>query len=149
MKTRHDLRNAILLLAVAAGCTKYNTEMAPMNHEIQSLAETTVTIDGRQVSITVAGLEEIKGALLQKLDEDPARHDLNSLRKATTSEPCFISKDGVGHIGAWALRMHAKKPVLVRTVPRSDPMLIPVAILSHENGRWQVLRVDATVVRGR
>jgi len=150
VKIQSDLRIAILfLLAIAAGCANYSIEAAPMDHEIQSLEEATLTLDGKPVSVTPADLEQIKGALLQKLGEHPEREDLNSLHEATSSEPCFITEDGVGHIGAWTLREQAGKAVLIRTVQRSKSMFIPIATLSLEGGRWQVLQVDATVVRGR
>ena len=144
-----ELRISILfLLAIAAGCANYSIEAAPMD-QIQSLAEATLILDGKPVSVTPADLEQIKGALLQKLGEDPEREDLNSLHEATSSEPCFITEDGVGHIGAWTLREQAGRVVLIRTVQRSKSMLVPIATLSFEEGRWQVLQVDATMVRGR
>lgn len=120
-----------------------------MDHKIQSLAETKLVLDGKSVTVTLNDLQQIKDALLQKLGEEPEREDFNSLRRATSSEPCFITDDGVGRIGAWTLREQAGKAMLVRTVPRSGTMIIPTATLSFEDNHWQVLQVDATIVRGR
>lgn len=138
-----------LLLAIVAGCAQ-NIEVTPASHKIDSLEATTLSLDDSDVTVTPADLAKIRTALLQWLGDHPDNPDLEQLRRATSTEACFISHDGVARIGAWTLKSRSGKPVLERTVPRRQgTTFIPVAVLSHEDGEWEVLDVSPVVLRQR
>ena len=108
---------------------------------------------GSSVTVSLADLQQIKQikqSLLQRLAEQSDNPDLVKLRQATESETCFITEDGVGHIGAWTLQEQAGKPVLVRTVARNPgATVIPVATLEFVDRQWVVTHVGTRIVRGR
>lgn len=121
-----------------------------MNQKAESLESTIFNVAGHQVTVSRADLEQIRLSLLQRLAEQSDNPDVAKLRLATELETCFITDDGIGHIGAWTLQEQAGKPVLVRTVARNrGTTVIPVATLEFADQQWIVTHVATRTVRGR
>lgn len=139
----------VLSLAVSAGCATTHTGLGPVSQKADSL-EARLSIDDRVIRVTLDDLQRIQDALLQWLDKHSGNPDHDQLRQVTGTETCFITHDGVARIGAWTLKTRSGRPVLERTVARSQgATVVPVATLAEDDGMWEVLGVSTVVLRRR